>query len=373
MISLSPDRARQILLHATGLLRRSPSPGLAGALTVLNALGCVQLDPLDRIGTNADLVLHARVDGTRRGDWARTMPGHAFEHFAKERCLLPARLFPCYRTRAHQAPWWRLSERLKRLPQGILDEVLAELAERGPLTPKGLSARGKVEAMDWSGWKGTSDANAMALEVLWTRCLVVSAGRTPRGERIYDVPARALPEHETLPAPEPERALLMERVRGAGLLTTTQGPQWSMLSEVRTSPLVDQLVAEGALVKVEVTGSRRTYLTLPEHLDAPAEEPDDELRVLGPLDPLLWDRKLVAQIFNFDYIWEVYKPAEKREWGYYVTPLLYRGQLVGRIEARRQTTGGKHRIEVEKTWGEAPRPAFDLAMDRLIELQERAC
>lgn len=373
MISLSPERARQILLHATGLLRRREATGLAGALEVLEALGAVQLDPLDRIGTNADLVLHARVRGVRRGDWARTMPGHAFEHFAKERCLLPGRLFPCYRTRAHQAPWWRLTERLKRLSQGVLDEVLAELAERGPLTPKELSERGKVEAIDWNGWKGTSDANAMALEVLWTRCLAVSAGRTARGERIYDVPSRALPRYAPLDAPDPERALLLERVRGAGLLTTSQGPQWSMLSEVRTSPLIDALIAEGALVKVEVSGSRRSYLTLPEHLDAPADEPDELLRVLGPLDPLLWDRKLVAQIFNFDYVWEVYKPAEKREWGYYVTPLLHRGALVGRIEARRVTAGGGHRIEVVQRWGDAPQPAFDQAMDELTELQERAC
>lgn len=373
MISLTGERARQILLHATGLLRPVEEPGLAGALRVLNGLGCVQLDPLDRVGTNADLVVHARVDGVKRGDWARLMPGHAFEHFAKERCLLPARLFPCYRERAHQAPWWRLTERLKRLPQGILDEALAELRERGPLTPKGLSARGKVEALDWSGWKGTSDANAMALEVLWTRCLVVSAGRTPRGERIYDVPERALPEHCGAPAATPERDLLLERVRGAGLLSTAVGPQWSMLSEVRTSPLIDALLKEGVLVKVEVTGSRRTYLTLPEHLDAPAEAPDDRLRVLGPLDPLLWDRKLVNQIFDFDYVWEVYKPAETRQWGYYVTPLLHRGRLVGRIEARRVSAGGAHRVEIEQAWGERPQPFFDEAMDRLTSLQERAC
>ena len=166
MIVLSTERARQILLRATGLNGPVERDGLAGALLVLDRLGCVQLDPLDRVGTNADLVLHARVPGVRRGDWTRTMPGAAFEHFAKERCLLPARLFPCYRERAHQTPWWRLSERLKRLPQGVLDEALAELRARGPLTPRQMSPRGKVEAIDWSGWKGTSDANAMALEVL---------------------------------------------------------------------------------------------------------------------------------------------------------------------------------------------------------------
>lgn len=369
MHTVSVAQARRILLQAAGLLRPERRTGLDGARDVLERLGCVQLDPLDRVGTNADLVLHARVDGLRRGDWSRLMPGGAFEHFAKERCMLPARLFPCYRERAHQAPWWRLDERLKRLPESIFSEVLAELRERGPLTPGALSDRGKVAPMDWSGWKGTSRANAMALEVLWTRCQVVTSGRTARGERIYDVPERALPDHHALPAEQPERTLLLERVRGAGLLSTAVGPHWSMLSEVRTSGLVERLVADGALALVQVAGARRSYLVLPDALEAPEEEPDERMRVLGPLDQLLWDRKLVSQVFDFDYVWEVYKPANQRQWGYYVTPLLHRGALVGRIEARRVQTEGGARVEVEQRWGALEVGALDEAIARLAAFQ----
>ncbi len=370
MITLSVEQARRVLLQAAGLLRPEARTGLAGARDVLERLGCVQLDPLDRVGANADLVLHARVDGLQRGDWPRLLPGGAFEHFAKERCVLPARLFPCYRDRAHQAPWWRLSERMRRLPASILDEVVAELVERGPLPASALQDRGQVEPMDWSGWKGTSRANAMALEVLWTRCLVVTTGRTARGERVYDVPSRALPDHHALPAEDPERTLLLERVRGAGLLTTATGPQWSMLSEVRTSGLVERLVKEGALVSVTVTGARRSYLTLPTLLDAPHEEPDARMRVLGPLDHLLWDRKLVQQVFGFDYVWEVYKPADQRQWGYYVTPLLYRGALVGRMEARRVVEDGRARVVVEQRWGELPPAPFEEMLARLERFQD---
>ncbi len=369
MITLSAQDARRILLQAAGLTGPEPQPGLEGARAVLERQGCVQLDPLDRVGTNADLVLHARVDGLRRGDWSRLMPVHAFEHFAKERCLLPARLFPCYRERAHQAPWWRLDERLKRLPETIFTEVLAELRERGPLAPSALEDRGRVDPMDWSGWKGTSRANAMAIEVLWTRCEVVTAGRTARGERVYDVPERALPAHHALPAPHPERTLLLERVRGAGLLSTAMGPHWSMLSEVRTSPLVDALVAEGALVRVQVEGARRSYLTLPALLEAPPVELDGRMRLLGPLDPLLWDRKLVEQVFGFDYVWEVYKPAAQRQWGYYVTPLLHRGALVGRVEAKRVSGPAGSRVEILQRWGDFEAGAFDEMMGRLVGFQ----
>ena len=369
MIALSRERARQILLRETGLLRQEAALGLSGALAVLDRLGAVQVDPIDRVGSNPDLVLHARVDGLVRGDWARTMPGGAFEHFAKERCLLPARLFPCYRQRAHQTPWWHLDERLKRLPESIFDEVLAELRERGPLEASALSDRGKVDPMDWSGWKGTSRANAMALEVLWTRCEVVTAGRSARGERIYDLPERALPGHHAATVGDPERTLLLERVRGAGLLSTAGGPQWSMLTAVRTSGLVEALEAEGALVRVGLEGTRRSWLCTPEALEAPTEEPDDRMRVLGPLDPLLWDRKLVADVFDFDYVWEVYKPAPQRQWGYYVTPLLHRGGLVGRLEARRVAGPQGLRIEVERRWGEPEPGALDEDIDRLRAFQ----
>jgi len=102
----------------------------------------------------------------------------------------------------------------------------------------------------------------------------------------------------------------------------------------RANPLPDQLVDEGVLEQIQIVGSRRTYLAPAGFLDRPRQRDDGRLRILGPLDPLLWDRKLVACIFGFEYIWEVYKPANLRRWGWYVCPLLHRGKLVGRLAGR---------------------------------------
>src|SRR5690606_19331304 len=126
----------------------------------------------------------------------------------------------------------------------------------------------------------------------------------------------------------------LERVESAGLLSTASGPQWSMLAEVRQSPLVDALVEEGALERVTVEGSRRDYLAPGGFADRTFPKDDGEMKILGPLDALMWDRKLVQNAFDFEYIWEVYKPADKRRWGYYVCPLLHEGELVGRFEGR---------------------------------------
>ena len=101
---------------------------------------------------------------------------------------------------------------------------------------------------------------------------------------------------------------------------------------VKTLP--DVLIEEGLLEEVVVEGSRRPYLAPAGFREVSTQAPDGQLRILGPLDPVLWDRKLLRQAFGFDYVWEVYKPKAKRRWGYYVCPLLLGEQLVGRLEGR---------------------------------------
>ncbi len=344
---LTRDQARDYLVGHHGL--RAPlGKGLPGIHTTLQRLRCIQLDPLDRIGTNADLVVLARVDGAKRGDVHQLQPGRAFEHFAKERCLLPASAFPYYRDQAAETPWWRSSERMKRLPEGVLEKVLAEVEAHGPLSADALADHGSVVPIDWSGWKGTAKAATMALEVLWTRCKVVTAGRTAR-TRIYDVPRRALAEvhdHDT-DLSFAEWALL-ERIEAAGLLSVNAGAHWSMLSDVRTSDLPASLVKRRKIVEVQIEGSPRRYLAPKGFLDREYPEDDGRMRILGPLDPLIWDRKLVQQVWGFDYVWEVYKPAHQRKWGWYVVPLLHRGHLVGRMDAR--VEGGE--IVIDQRWVE---------------------
>ncbi len=362
---LTPDQARAWLVGHLGLAAPVLPAGVEGVRAALAALRCIQLDPLDRLGTNADLVVMARVDGLRRGDVFRhTYPGHAFEHFAKERCLLPAEAFPAYRDQAAETPWWRHTDRMKRLPTGVVEAVLAEVSARGPVTAADLSDHGRVEPMEWSGWKGTAKAATMALEVLWTRCRVVVCGRTPAG-RLYDVPERALPGHHAGAAPDAfARWGVRDRVEAAGLLPDAGGPWWSMLRDARLAGVADALLDEGEIERVEVEGSRRTYLAPTGFLDRRHPPPDDRMRILGPLDPLLWCRPLVRHIFDFAYVWEVYKPASQRRWGWYVVPLLHRGRLVGRFEGH--VEAGE--VVVDTLWVEDERrfdrAAFAAALER---------
>lgn len=364
-VTLTRAAARRMLVAHLGLAR-TLGKGKRGVRAVLEKLRCIQLDPLDAIGTNADLVVMARVDGVCRGDvWRYLFPHHAFEHFAKERCILPARAFAYYRGERDevQTPWWGHGERERRVPPKLVRAVLDEIRERGPMIAKDLTDHGKVEPLDWSGWMGTAKATSMALEILWTRCEIVVTGRTESGAKIYDVPERSLGIGK---ADEPfAQWAVRERAHAAGLLTRSGGSMWSTLSAIRTSPIIDEMIASGALVEVTIEDSSRRYLAVPEFLAPRRVRYDDRVRILGPLDPLLWDRVLVRDVFDFDYVWEVYKPAAQRKWGWYVCPLLYRDRLVGRIDAGIDGDA----LVVRKLWieGEVPRDAIDAALARHAE------
>lgn len=206
------------------------------------------------------------------------------------------------------------------------------------MTARELTDHGLIDAIDWSGWTGTTKATSMALELLWTRCDVVVCGRNEAGMKLYDTPERALgsirAKASGQSAEQFSRWALLERVEAAGLLSRSGSATWSMLSDIRESGMVDELIRSGELIEVMIEGSSRRYLTLPSFPATRSPRFDDRVRILGPLDPLIWDRQLIRTTFDFDYVWEVYKPEHMRRWGWYVSPLLHRDELIGRIEAR---------------------------------------
>src|SRR5581483_2462083 len=295
MVMITKERARKLLVAHLALNRP-----LHSVREVLTRLRCIQLDPLDVIGTNADLVVMARVDGVKRGDvWRKLFPRHAFEHFFKERCILPSSSFAQYRAQGHRAqtPWWRHAEREEKVPPRVVSAVLHEIRERGPITARELTDHGSVAPIDWAGWKGTAKTTTMALEILWTRCDIVVAGRTANGSKLYDIPERAF-----------------------GPIGSASGDfdVWSLRERVLASGLYapgKKSVRHTGLVDVQIEGSSRRYLAAPEFLARRNIRFDDRVRILAPLDPLLWDRSLVSHVFGFDYVWEVYKPAPQRKWG----------------------------------------------------------
>lgn len=336
---------------------------------VFDRLGSVQYDPLRPLGCNHDLVLQARVPGYRVGDWQSHAYGRrgALDAWDKQASLVRMRDYPL--RRVHHR--W-LGERWRT---GVLDAhpaataaVLDELRERGPLASTDFEHQVHVEA--WEGsWYGPK-LTKRVLRALWHTGRVATHHRRA-GKHVYDLVERVVPE-ELLAAPAPPeeeslRFLIELRHRAVGLLRPNASWEvWSLpLPAAERHRVTADLVAEGALVPVEVDGVR--FHAHPDALAALASEParDDEVRFLAPLDQLLWDRTAVRHLFGFDYVWEVYKPERERRWGYYVLPVVRGDRFVGRLDARLAGGSGGAVLELKRWWWEDGAPADPGALPAL--------
>lgn len=355
-LTLSAAQARRFLVrrHLLAPPRSLPSAP-ASVLAVVERLGSLQFDPLEIPGArNHDLVLFARIAGYQR-PWcdgylyAPRGERRLFEAYNKSLNILPAAKLPY-----HRVSWERAALRYEKT---ILEKnaetvraLLQHLGEKGPLTTAAASKQFGT-AIDW-WWAATREGRAV-LEALYA-CGVVGIARRDGNRRTYDLIERLFPEELLARRVSPEESLrhrMLSRFRGVGLLGTSLSGELAYGTArfaAERSAVVDGLVAEGTLVPAEVEGVRGLRYLLAEELPlveaARARLPAPAVSFLAPLDPLLWDRRLLRSLFGFDYIWEVYTPEEKRRYGHYVLPILFGERLVGRIEPRLERQEGLLRI-----------------------------
>jgi hypothetical protein len=212
--------------------------------------------------------------------------------------------------------------------------VLKEITERGPLMPRDFDFQQRKE--EWKGsWFGPS-VTKQTLRALWHTGMIMTSGRK-NGQHIYDLTERIVPkpflDAPTIDGRSARRELVLERHRALGIVRPSAPPEiWSytLLHPTKMDSLAE-LLAQGAIVPVEVEGMK-AHAT-PEFLDL-LDQPSIKPRVvfIGPLDQFMWDRKMIAHVFGFDYVWEVYVPEKKRRWGYYVLPVLFGDELIARVE-----------------------------------------
>lgn len=316
------------------LVRHHFTPCLDQA-AVFERLRSVQFDPLAPVGCNHDLVLQARVPGYRIGDWQKIAYEDrlVYDGWDKMASLVPFEGWPL-RRHFYTVHRRRFEQRIFVDHKEAVEAILKELAERGPLMPKECEFQQRRE--EWKGsWFGPS-VTKQVLRALWHSGLIMTSGRRS-GQHVYDLAERVVPlalrEQPMLEPDDAVRELVMERHRAMGILRPSAPPEvWS--TEVLTygkREAMARLVQAGRLVPVEVEGvaahATSEFLAL---LDQPGLEP--QVKFLAPLDQFLWDRKMIAHLFDFDYVWEVYVPESKRRWGYYVLPVLFGDALVARVE-----------------------------------------
>jgi hypothetical protein len=348
--TMSLATARRTALVAQGLADRRPPPGTRidarHVRRVVRRVGVLQIDSVNVLVRSHELPLFSRLGPHPRDLLQRLAYGprrELFEYWGHEASYLPVALYPLLRWRMEQArgeAWGRMV-RIQRDHPGLVQEVLAEVAERGPVTAGELS----VGARGTGSWWGWGDAKT-AMEWLFWSGEVSAVGRRGNFERVYDLTSRALPpEVLTAPAP-PEEDAKRELVRLAaarlGVGTAKDIGDYFRLRTVETRLRLAELAEAGAVVPVRVESWRE-----PAFLSAEAAVPVRPVRartLLSPFDSLVWARPRVERLFGMRLRLEVYTPAHKRVHGYYVLPFLWGERLVGRVDLKADRRAGALRV-----------------------------
>jgi len=331
ILHISRDEARRFL--ASYHFKPADLPG------VIDRLGTVQYDPLNPVGRNADLVFQARIRGYHVDDWqiAAYTDRLLYDAWDKMACLVPVSDWPMRALVREKFRPYHDREILAADPEGAA-KILATIDEQGPLSS--LEFEDRTRFGEQGSWAGTTRTKRI-LRSLWA-CGELVTHHRQGGRHYYERPQRVIPEQYFEETPLVDeiayyRWILMRRYQSTGILrSTAEAAVWSACSEAPKRKLaLAQLLEEGLLTQLQIdklVGPYYTHTSALKFFDEPPSNP--RVIFLGPLDSLLWDRKSLLQIFDFDYIWEVYKPAEQRKWGYYVLPVFYGDRFVARVDSR---------------------------------------
>ncbi|MRW93212.1 hypothetical protein GJ699_24780 [Duganella sp. FT80W] len=335
---LSLPAARALHLAAQGLLqprrRKARQPDL---LAAIRQMGVLQIDTIHVVARSPYLVLWSRL-GDYPQSWLEQAlaAGELFEYWAHEACFVPVEDYGLYRHRMldPEAMGWKYSANWMKERRADVEAVLEHIRINGPTRSSDFE-RTDGQAGGWWSWK----PEKRSLEVLFTTGALMIAARH-NFQRIYDLAERVLPHWDDSQLPPLEavrRELVLKAVKAMGCARGAWISDYFRTRPPRLDP--EELVEQGALLRAWVEDWDDPIYIHPDHAqlleDAAAGALAPTLTtILSPFDPVVWDRRRALELFNFDYRLECYTPADKRKYGYFTLPILRRGALVGRVDAK---------------------------------------
>lgn len=369
---ISAAEARRIALAAQGFADRRPGGTVDTRLVrrVLGRVGLLQIDSVNVLVRTQYLPLYSRL-----GPYpARILEDLAynrrelFEYWGHEASYLPTAMQPLFRWRmaraAEGAVWGGLLQLSRERPD-LVEQVYRLLAERGPLSA-GAFGDEAARSGPWWGW---SDSKRALEWLFWTGRIAVASRKN--FERFYDLPERVIPP-QILNAPTPavddaQRELLRIASRSLGVATAGDLKDYFRIKGPAAQQRIDELVEAGELRRVAVQGwNSPAYL----HPEAAIPRWVRARTLLSPFDSLVWYRDRTDRLFNFYLRLEIYTPAPKRVFGYYVLPFLLGEHLVGRVDLKSDRKNGA--LLVHGAFAEDGRRPDAVAAELAPELQRLA-
>ena len=360
-IIFSKQDIRRYMIHHFGLDRLDAyGEGKSGVLTYIKQVASLQQDPINIIGTNIDIILASRFSDYSPQVLTELLYQDELliEGFDKEACLFSRDewgQFAFARDQRVAANLRTLSYRDQEKALDYLEEVTNLLQNSPePVSPQDLNL-GRLADSSW----GSSNLGNTVLYHLWCQGVAVIAERKER-RKLYKhyMKAKGL---ANLPTFDSEADFLdwfvYRRLSGLGVYWLKSGSGWLGQSIKERKAIIERFLEQGKVVKIQVTDMKEAlYLTQDNYqrLLVVKNQPikADQVRFIAPLDNFIWDRKFVQAIFDFEYVWEVYKPEKLRQYGYYVLPILLGDNFIGRFEPDRTKTR-QDTLKIKKIWFES--------------------
>lgn len=333
-LTVTAEKARRYLVGRQAFLE---GRGKEGVCAFIGRMGCVQIDPVSIVDRNHNLVLRNRVVDYRPGmlDELLYRDRLLFEYWRNQKSVIPIEEFPYawYRMRhceEFDSPYIDNTKTLRHELRAEIGHVLARIRSDGPLSSADFAREGRVR----------EKAANRILMVLWdSGDLMVH--HVEGNRRAYDLTERVLPPG--IPTGDVSRdeylRFMLMRYLGADGLADPREPWrfgWHHMGGPERKRVVDGLLNEGAILPVKVEGVKATYYATGEEAQLLESTPDtpEGVLLLAPLDNLLWNRRMVREVFGFDYSWEIYMVPEKRTYGCYSMPMLHGSTFIGRADPR---------------------------------------
>lgn len=370
-VTITREQARKFLLAYQSLWPPRSLHGKEGTLNFIRRVRCVQFDPLDVAGQNADLVLQSRVADYTIVQLRELLYQDRLllDGYDKNMAIYPIEDWPCFSRRRQAA---KNELRNAEAVRAIAPQVIAAIEERGPLSSLDLDFN---QAVNWF-WAPTRLARA-ALESLYFNGELVIY-RKIHTRKVYDLAQRHIPSDLLdIPEPNPSEAdyldwYVLRRIGSIGLLWNRGSESWLGVpgKSAERSAALKHLVDQGKILEINVDNiDTPLYMRTQDRplfdMILTMDSIPEQMAFIAPLDNLLWDRRMLKDLFGFDYRWEVYKPKEQREYGYYVLPVLYGDRFVARFEPVREKKSGI--LTIKNWWWE---PGINLTESIAVALKD---
>ncbi|AHD02539.1 winged helix-turn-helix domain-containing protein [Leisingera methylohalidivorans] len=381
MTRLTNQSARRLFLDRHALLEQPAGPARgADLLALIQRLGFVQLDSISTVARAHDMILYSRRPGYRAKYLKQLYERDRglFEHWTHDAAMIPMTFYPHWHLRFHRDTellrrrWrnWRRDGFEERF-----GKILNHVRDHGPVSSSDVGKDEKKGSGGWWDWHPSKTA----LEYLWRSGALTVVGRDGF-QKQYDLTERVIEEH-LRPGPSCDETATINWLCSAALDRlgfATSGELaafWDTASPAEAKGWCAEQMRLGELEEIEfeqADGKPRKTFTRPGTVDAAAElgPAPGRMRVLSPFDPVLRDRKRTERLFGFHYRIEVFTPAPKRQYGYYVFPLLEGTRLVGRIDMKADRDAECLRVtavwpEQDVKWSPARAKRLEAELDRV--------